>query len=251
MPNILIERNGPLTTFIINRPQVRNALDTPTARELGAALLAFDQDPEQKVGVITGAEGTFCAGGDLNEMADAADYIPWAGHPDGPCANLLSKPLIAAVEGYATAGGVGVALRCDIRIAGEGAIFGIFCRRWGVPMSDGTTVRLPRLIGQGRALHMLLTGEPVPAPKALEWGLITEMVPTGSARAAAEEMAIRIAAFPPIAMNSDRTSMYRTFSLDMDDALALETELAEQAKKQEAQSGAQRFRDGEGRHGKF
>src|SRR5919109_749231 len=155
---ILIERNGPVTTIIINRPKSRNALDNEAAHALADALHAFDVDPAAHVAVLTGAGGAFCAGADLKELGSGVDYFPWAGSAEGPLRAALSKPLIAAVEGHACAGGLGVALFCDIRIVDETATFGVFSRRWGVPMSDGTTVRLPRLIGQGRALDMLLTG---------------------------------------------------------------------------------------------
>lgn len=244
---LLVERIGPVTVFTIDRRQARNALDDPTARALGAALADFDADDGQRVGVLTGAGGAFCAGADLKAMA--ADYVAWAGDPEGPNAAILSKPLIAAVEGHAVAGGLGVALRCDIRIADETAVFGVFCRRFGVPMSDGTTVRLPRIIGQGRALHMLLTGEAVDARKALDWGLVTEVVPKGEARAAAIAMAERLAQFPQLAMRSDRLSALQQHDFGLTEAFANEKRLAEDAKRAEALGGAARFAGGEGRHG--
>lgn len=244
---LLVDRQGPVTVFTINRPQARNALDDPTARALGRALAAFDADDEQRAGVLTGAGGAFCAGADLKAMAP--EYVAWAGDPDGPNAAVLSKPLIAAVEGHAVAGGLGVALRCDVRIADETAVFGVFCRRFGVPMSDGTTVRLPRIVGQGRALHMLLTGEPVDAAKALDWGLVTEVVPKGQARAAAVAMAERLARFPQLAMRSDRLSALQQYDFDLTAAFANEKRLAEDAKRAEALDGAARFAGGEGRHG--
>ncbi|ANK82853.1 MAG: enoyl-CoA hydratase [Rhizobiales bacterium NRL2] len=244
---LLVEREGPVTVFTINRPQARNALDDPTARALGRALAEFDADGEQRAGVLTGAGGAFCAGADLKAMAP--DYVAWAGDPEGPNAAVLSKPLIAAVEGHAVAGGLGVALRCDVRIADETAVFGVFCRRFGVPMSDGTTVRLPRIVGQGRALHMLLTGEPVDAAKALEWGLVTQVVAKGEARAAAVAMAERLATFPQLAMRSDRLSALQQYDFDLADAFANEKRLAEAAKRAEALDGAARFAGGQGRHG--
>lgn len=244
---LLVEREGPVTVFTINRPQARNALDDPTARALGRALAEFDADSEQCAGVLTGAGGAFCAGADLKAMAP--DYVAWAGDPEGPNAAVLSKPLIAAVEGHAVAGGLGVALRCDVRIADETAVFGVFCRRFGVPMSDGTTVRLPRIVGQGRALHMLLTGEPVDARTALEWGLVTEVVAKGRARAAAVAMAERLAKFPQLAMRSDRLSALQQYDFDLDAAFANEKRLAEAAKRAEALDGAARFAGGQGRHG--
>jgi 1,4-dihydroxy-2-naphthoyl-CoA synthase len=154
---ILTERSGPVTTIVINRPKSKNALDNEAAHGLAAALKAFEADVDARVGVLTGAGGAFCAGADLKELGGGTDYFPWAGSTEGPLRAPLSKPVIAAVEGHACAGGLGVALFCDIRIVDETAVFGVFSRRWGVPMSDGTTVRLPRIIGQGRALDMLLT----------------------------------------------------------------------------------------------
>jgi enoyl-CoA hydratase len=245
---LLIDRQGPVTIFTINRPQARNALDDPTARALGRALAAFDCDAEARVGVLTGTGGAFCAGADLKALS--ANYVAWAGDADGPCAATLSKPLIAAVEGHAVAGGLGVALRCDMRIASETAVFGVFCRRFGVPMSDGTTVRLPRVIGQGRALHMLLTGEAVSAEKALDWGLATEVVAPGKALARAVEMAEQLARFPQVAMNSDRLSSIEQWNFpNLEHAFSNEKQLAEAAKKAEAVDGAGRFALGEGRHG--
>lgn len=244
---LLVEREGPVTVFTINRPQARNALDDPTARALGRALAEFDANGEQRAGVLTGAGGAFCAGADLKAMAP--DYVAWAGDPEGPNAAVLSKPLIAAVEGHAVAGGLGVALRCDVRIADETAVFGVFCRRFGVPMSDGTTVRLPRIVGQGRALHMLLTGEPVDAVKALEWGLVTQVVAKGEARAAAVAMAEQLAKFPQLAMRSDRLSALQQYDFGLADAFANEKRLAEAAKRAEALEGAARFAGGQGRHG--
>src|SRR3979409_992662 len=155
---ILVETAGPVTTLIINPPQAKNALDNEAARALGAAFKAFEADAEARVAVLTGAGGAFCAGADLKELGSGTDYFPWAGSEDGPLHEPLSKPVIAAVEGHACAGGLGVALFCDIRIVDDTAVFGVFSRRWGVPMREGTTGRLPPLLGQGRALEMLLTG---------------------------------------------------------------------------------------------
>lgn len=245
---LIVETDGPVAIFTINRPQARNALDDPTARALGEALAAFDGDDVLQAGVLTGANGAFCAGADLKALAP--DYVAWAGDEEGPCARELSKPLIAAVEGHAVAGGLGVALRCDMRIADETAIFGVFCRRFGVPMSDGTTVRLPRVVGQGRALHMLLTGEPVDARRALEWGLVTEVTGKGLARTRAVEVAHQLCRFPQIAMRSDVRSAKEQWNFDsIPDAFANEKRLAEAAKQQEAVSGAGRFAGGQGRHG--
>ncbi|WP_454056414.1 crotonase/enoyl-CoA hydratase family protein [Cupriavidus sp. Marseille-Q8015] len=245
---ILTETNGAVTTIVINRPAVRNALDREATVALGAALRAFEADDTAKVAVLCGAGGAFCAGADLKELAGGAQYDAWAG-ADGPLSRPASKPVIAAVAGHACAGGLGLALWCDIRIAEESAAFAVLSRRWGVPMSDGTTVRLPRLIGTSLALDMLLTARMVSAQEALQMGLATRVVPDGTARAAAETLAATIAAFPQIAMNSDRASVYRQEGETMPDALALEAELAERAKHVEAQAGASRFAAGLGRHG--
>ncbi len=179
---ILVAREGPVTTVTINRPEVRNALDNDAARGLGRALRDFDADDGQLVAVLSGVDGAFCAGADLKQVAGAADYVAWAGDTEGPTHPTLSKPVIAAVAGHAVAGGLGIALWCDIRIVDDSSVFGVFCRRWGVPMSDGTTVRLPRLIGQARALDMLITGRGVGADEALEWGLATRKGPLGQTR---------------------------------------------------------------------
>src|SRR5215471_16020600 len=227
-PKILVEAAGPITTIVLNRPEVRNALDNEAAHALASALKAFETDAEARVAVLTGAGGAFCAGADLKELGAGTDYFPWAGSDEGPLRAPLSKPLIAAIEGHACAGGLGVALFCDIRIVDDTAVFGVFSRRWGVPMSDGTTVRLPRIVGQGRALDMLLTG-----------------------RAEAEKLAAEIAAFPIIAMTSDRQSAYESFDRDQQAAIRREMELPLAARRQESQKGAARFAQGEGRHGKF
>lgn len=248
---IRIETKGPVTTIIINRPEVRNALDQESSDLLAQAFRAFEADDSQRVAVVTGAGGAFCAGADLKETATRVDYKAWAGHPEGPFHAPLSKPLIAAVEGHAVAGGMGLALYCDIRIADASAVFGIFCRRWGVPMSDGTTVRLPRVIGLGPALDMMLTGRPVSAQEALSMGLVTRVVPDGTTRAAAEELAQQIADFPQIAMLSDRESVYAQQGKTDAEAIHFEMLAAEEAKQKEAQAGAARFADGEGRHGTF
>ncbi|WP_334129298.1 crotonase/enoyl-CoA hydratase family protein [Sneathiella sp.] len=248
---IITETNGPVTTIIINRPDVRNALDQEASDLLAKAFKAFEADDSQKVAVVTGAGGAFCAGADLKETAKRTDYKAWAGHPDGPFHKPLAKPLIGAIAGHACAGGMGLALFCDIRIAEESAVFGIFCRRWGVPMSDGTPTRLPRVIGMGRALEMMLTGRPVSAEEALSWGLVSRVVAEGQARAAAEEMARQIAEFPQIAMLSDRHSVYAQEGLTDLAAITLEMHAAEEAKQREAQAGAARFAAGQGRHGSF
>lgn len=250
-PKILVEAQGPMITIIINRPQARNALDNEAAHGLAAALRAFDTDAEARVAVLTGAGGAFCAGADLKELGSGTDYFPWAGSDLGPLRAPLSKPVIAAIEGHACAGGLGVALFCDIRIVDDTATFGVFSRRWGVPMSDGTTVRLPRIVGQGRAMDMLLTGRAVDADEAIAIGLATRKVARGTTRAEAEALARRIAGFPPIAMTSDRQSAYESFDRDEASAIRREMELSLEARRRESQSGAARFAQGEGRHGQF
>jgi enoyl-CoA hydratase len=247
---ILVEKRGPVTTIVINRPEVRNALDREATDALGAALRAFESDDDSRVAVIYGDSGTFCAGADLKELASGVAYDAWAGE-DGPLSRPLSKPVIAAVAGHACAGGLGLALWCDLRLAEESASFAVLSRRWGVPMSDGTTVRLPRLIGTGRALEMLLTARVVPAAEAVQMGLATRVVPDGTARAAAEALALTISEFPQIAMRSDRQSAYQQEGLTMPDALQLEDELAREAKRIEAHVGAARFTAGAGRHGQL
>jgi len=248
---ILLETQGPVTTVIINRPEVRNALDNDAALGLGRALRDFDADESQLAAVPTGTGGAFCAGADLKAVADSVEYVAWAGDPEGPTNPTLSKPVIAAVEGHAVAGGLGIALWCDIRLVDETAVFGAFCRRWGVPMSDGTTVRLPRLIGAARALDMLITGRGVATDEAIDWGLATRRASKGETRQAAEELAYQIAAFPQIAMRSDRMSAYRQAGQSLADAVAEEKVLSQAAKAAEAQAGAARFAAGEGRHGDF
>jgi enoyl-CoA hydratase len=249
MSKIEVERDGPVTTIIINRPEARNALDLEATELLHNAFIDFERDDGAAVAVLWGAGGTFSAGADLREMADkGAVYKPWAG-TDGPLSHPLSKPLIAAVEGHAVAGGLGLALYCDMRVASETAIFGVFCRRFGVPMSDGTTVRLPRLIGTGRALDMLNTGRPVDAFDAKTMGLADRVEPTGHARNGAEAIARHMAEFPQVAMRADRWSALNQAGLPLAEALAKEAEGAEEAKRLEATAGAARFSGGAGRSG--
>lgn len=251
MPKILIERDGPVTVIVMNRPEVRNALDNEAIGLLGEAFQAFDRDEEARVAVLNGAEGAFCAGADLKEMSHGANYEAWAGSDGGTLRAPLSKPVIAAVEGHACAGGLGVALYCDLRVADETAVFGVFSRRWGVPMSDGTTVRLPRLVGMSNALDMLLTGRAIGADEAKQMGLANYVVPKGQARAEAIALAKKMAEFPQIAMRSDRNSAYTQLGLPLDDAVLEDARLAQAAKEMEAQSGAARFAAGAGRHGAF
>jgi enoyl-CoA hydratase len=249
MRKILIETAGPVTTLIIHRPEVRNALDREATEQLDEAIRRFEADPDARVAVLWGSGGHFCAGADLKELAQGVHYAPWAGSENGPLRAPASKPVIAAVAGYACAGGLGVALWCDLRVAEETATFAVLSRRWGVPMSDGTTVRLPRLIGESRALDMLLTARKVGALEAERIGLVNRVVPHGQARTAAEALAREIAAFPPIATLSDRRSLHDQAGLSLQAAIAHEAALSVAAREQEAQSGAQRFASGAGRHG--
>jgi enoyl-CoA hydratase len=204
-PNaVRVERNGPVTTIIIDRPSRKNAVDSLTAAKLTAAFQAFEKDDSALVAVLWGAGGTFCAGADLRAVSTGVRMnavLPVEGDnagPMGPSRMALSKPAIAAVSGFAVAGGLELSLLCDMRVAEEDAVFGVFCRRWGVPLIDGGTVRLPRVIGEGRALDLILTGRPVPAAEALAMGLANRVVPKGQARAAAEQLAAEIARFPNV-----------------------------------------------------
>jgi len=234
----------------INRPEVRNALDNETADALTYALRVFDNHEEMRVAVLTGASGHFCAGADLKALASGEDYRPWAGDIDGPCHDILSKPVIAAVAGFACAGGLGIALRCDLRVVETSATFAVLSRRWGVPMTDGTTVRLPRLVGSGRALDMLLTARKVTGPEAIDIGLADRLTPDGEALATAIDLAREIAEFPQIAMRSDRLSAIRQWDLPEADAIAQEMLLATEARQLEARDGASKFASGAGRHGR-
>ena len=248
-PKLLTRNDGPVAVITINRPEVRNALDNETAAALTRALRDFDRDPDLAVAVLTGAGGHFCAGADLKELAGGREYKPWAGDPDGPCHDILSKPVIAAVAGYACAGGLGIALRCDLRVAEETATFAVLSRRWGVPMSDGTTVRLPRLVGAGRALDMLLTARKVTGTEAVAMGLADRVVPEGQALALRSNWRKRSRRFRKSPMRSDRMSAIRQWNLSEQEAIALETELSIEARRKEAQAGANRFASGAGRHG--
>src|SRR5579875_622677 len=221
---VQIERNGPVTTVIINRPEVRNAVDRQTAEELADAFRVFERDPDARVGVLAGAGGHFCAGADLKAFATSEGnrVEPDGDGPMGPTRMLLGKPVIASIAGYAVAGGLELALWCDLRVMEEDAVVGVFCRRWGVPLIDGGTVRLPRLIGLSRALDLILTGRPVDANEALAMGLANRVVPKGQARAAAEALAEQIAAFPPTTMRNDRKSAHESLALPLGAALANE-----------------------------
>jgi enoyl-CoA hydratase len=256
MAKVLVERDGPVTIVSINRfAEARNAVDPETAILLREAFLAFDADETASVAVFAGVGGTFCAGYDLKSAATGTGGVarqgPGKDGPMGPSRLLLSKPVIGAIEGYAVAGGLELALWCDMRVASESAIFGVFCRRWGVPLIDGGTVRLPRLIGHARALDMILTGRPVEAREALDWGLANRLVPTGEARAEAVKLAHALTRFPQACLRSDRLSSYEQWDLATVEALNNEHARGMPALLREAQSGAARFAAGKGRGGGF
>src|ERR1700748_617401 len=249
---VRIERHGPVTTVILNRPEARNAVNGPTANGLFEAFEKFDRDDTASVAVLWGDHGTFCAGADLKAFGTPhANAVHREGPgPMGPTRLVLGKPVIAAVAGHAVAGGLELALWCDLRVAEEDAVFGVFCRRWGVPLIDGGTVRLPRLIGVSRAMDMVLTGRGVGAQEALALGLVNRAVPVGSSRAAAEELAGRLAEFPQTCMREDRLSLLEQDGLD--EAAAMGNELRHGlVSLQEVQAGLERFRGGAGRPGVF
>lgn len=258
MAKVAIDKEGPVTIVAIDRfAEARNAVDPETAVLLREAFLAFDADAGQSVAILTGRGGAFCAGYDLKVTArrtppvDVPLYDAKGPGPMGPTRHLLSKPVIAAVEGYAVAGGLELALWCDMRVASETAKFGVFCRRWGVPLVDGGTVRLPRLIGHSRALDMILTGREVGAREALEWGLANRVVPQGQALTEAIALAQQLARFPQTCLRSDRRSSYEQWGLDVGQALVNEAERGLPALQAEARSGAARFAGGKGRGGSF
>ncbi|MCA2201914.1 crotonase/enoyl-CoA hydratase family protein [Streptomyces griseoincarnatus] len=246
------ERRGAVTTVVLSRPEARNAVDGPTAAELADAFRAFEEDDEARVAVVWGEGGTFCAGADLKALGtERANRVTEDGDgPMGPTRLRLSKPVIAAVSGHAVAGGLELALWCDLRVAEEDAVFGVFCRRWGVPLIDGGTVRLPRLIGTSRAMDMILTGRPVPAAEAYAMGLANRVVPVGRARAEAEELAASLARFPQACLRSDRVSVLEQEGLGEEEALAAELRYGS-AVLAESLEGAARFASGAGRHGVF
>ncbi|WP_406817077.1 crotonase/enoyl-CoA hydratase family protein [Mycobacterium sp. M23085] len=247
---VRIERNGPVTTVIIDRPAARNAVNRPTAAALHAAFEEFDRDDTASVAVLWGEGGTFCAGADLKAFGtpDANAVHRTGPGPMGPTRMVLSKPVIAAVSGYAVAGGLELAVWCDLRVAEEDAVFGVFCRRWGVPLIDGGTVRLPRLIGHSRAMDMILTGRAVAADEALAIGLANRVVPKGQARQAAEELAAQLAALPQQCLRSDRLSALHQWGTTESDALDFEFASISRVAA-EANEGAGRFAAGAGRHG--
>ena len=246
---VRIEREGAITIVILDRPAARNAVDRPTAEALADAFRAFDADDSARVGVLYG-EHTFCAGADLKAMVAGTPnrIAPDGDGPMGPSRMVLGKPVIAAIAGHAVAGGLELALWCDLRIAEADAVLGVFCRRFGVPLIDGGTIRLPRLIGLSRALDLILTGRAVRADEALAFGLVNRVVEPGQALVAAKELAHQLAALPQAALRADRTSAYLQHDLPLEAALAQELELGSRALA-EALEGAGRFTAGAGRHG--
>jgi enoyl-CoA hydratase len=254
MAGVHTEVDGPVLVVTIDRPEARNAVDGPTATALVESFAAFDADDDLAVAVLTGAHGAFCAGADLKGVADGRGNRIDAGMdrpgPMGPTRMALSKPVIAAVEGHAVAGGLELAIWCDLRVVAADAIFGVYCRRWGVPLVDGGTVRLPRLVGHGRAMDMILTGRAVGADEALRIGLADRVVEPGEALAAAVGLAKELAALPQVCMRSDRSSAIEQWSLDHAGAMAFETERGlEVIRSGESQAGAARFAAGAGRGG--
>ena len=254
MSTVRFETDGPVAIVTIDRPHVRNAVDGPTAAELAAAFRRFDAEPALAAAVLTGAGGTFCAGADLKAVA--------AGHgnrvtvdgdgPMGPSRMLLSKPVVAAVEGHAVAGGLELAIWCDLCVAARDAVFGVYCRRWGVPLIDGGTIRLSRRLGHSHALDLILTGRGVSGEEARIMGLANRLVEPGAALASAVALAKQLAAFPQHCLRSDRLSSYRQWDLAFEDALVEETRLGLAViASGDTAAGAQRFAAGAGRHGSF
>lgn len=253
MSAVRSRREGPVTVIALSRPEARNAVDRPTALALADAFRAFDADDEARVAVFHGENGAFCAGADLKAIADESRrnrLDPDGDGPMGPSRMLLGKPVIAAVSGHAVAGGLELALWCDLRIVERSAVLGVFCRRFGVPLIDGGTVRLPRLIGLSRALDLILTGRAVSADEAFSMGLANRLVEDGEALAAAMELARELAAFPQTCMRNDRLSAYEQFGMSLPDAMRNEFEIGLRTiATGETDAGADRFASGAGRHG--
>ena len=249
---VRVERDGPVTTVVLDRPEARNAVDGPTAAALADAFREFDADENAAVAVLYGDHGTFCAGADLKAVGtETGNRVDQAGDgPMGPTRIRLGKPVIAAISGHPVAGGLELALWCDLRVAAEDAVLGVFCRRWGVPLIDGGTVRLPRLIGTSRAMDLTLTGRPVDATEALASGLVNRVVPAGTEREAAEALARDIAAFPQACLRHDRLSLLEQEGMEEQDAMAGELRHGLASLEQVAE-GLARFRGGAGRHGSF
>ena len=254
METVLVRERGPILIVTINRPEARNAVDAPTAHALADAFRRFDTEDTLRVGILTGAGGTFCAGADLKGVSEGrGNRLGEDGDgPMGPSRMLLSKPVIAAVEGHAVAGGLELAIWCDLRVAARDAVFGVYCRRFGVPLVDGGTVRLPRLIGHSNALDMILTGRGVSGEDALRMGLANRLVEKGEAEAGAIELAGQICQFPQTCMRSDRLSSYEQWSLPLAEAMRNEFRRGKHViDSGETIDGAKRFAAGEGRHGRF
>ena len=249
--SVRIEHDGPVTTVVLDRPHARNAVDGRTAQALADAFRAFDADDTQHVAVLYGAGGTFCAGADLKAVGTPeGNRVDEDGDgPMGPTRLRLGKPVIAAIEGYAVAGGLELALWCDLRVVATDATLGVFCRRWGVPLIDGGTVRLPRLIGTGRAMDLVLTGRPVGADEALRIGLADRVVPAGAARAEAEALAHQLSALPQECLRQDRLSLLEQDGLSEEDAMRNELRHGLVSLGADALDGAARFASGAGRHG--
>jgi enoyl-CoA hydratase len=240
-----------VSTVLLDRPAVRNAVDGPTAHTLTEVFREFDEDPTAAVAVLHGEGGTFCSGADLKALGTPrGNDAESPSGPMGPTRLRLSKPVIAAVSGHAVAGGLELALWCDLRVADSDAVFGVFSRRWGVPLIDGGTVRLPRLIGASRAMDLILTGRPVLADEALAIGLVNRVVPTGTSRSAAEALALELASFPQVCLRQDRLSLLEQEGLPEEAALAGELEHG-RISLTEVEKGLRRFQSGEGRHGRF
>ncbi|RRO13158.1 crotonase/enoyl-CoA hydratase family protein [Saccharopolyspora rhizosphaerae] len=251
--SIRVETRERVTTVVLARPERRNSVDGPMAAELAHAFKAFDADPDADVAVLHGEGGTFCAGANLKALGtDEMNVLSEDGDgPMGPTRLTLSKPVIAAVEGHAVAGGLELTLWCDLRVAASDAVFGVFCRRWGVPLVDGGTVRLPRLIGTSRALDMVLTGRPVEAAEALDFGLANRVVEPGSSREAAEYLARQLTRFPQTCLRNDRRSVHEQFGRSESEAMAFEYAVGVESYTSDGVGGAARFASGEGRHGTF
>lgn len=250
--SVTVHKEGPVTTVLLSRPRRRNAVDGPTAAALADAFRTFDDDPEAAVAILHGEGGVFCAGADLKAVGTPQGnrVEPDGDGPMGPTRLRLSKPVIAAIAGHAVAGGLELALWCDLRVAEQDAVLGVFCRRWGVPLIDGGTFRLPRLIGTSRAMDLVLTGRPVGADEALSMGLVNRVVPPGESLRAAQELALSLTRLPQRCMREDRLSLLEQEGLDEAHAFAVELEHARRSLA-EVQSGLERFRSRAGRHGAF
>ncbi len=255
MKNITIQKENHTTIILINRPEVKNAVDGQTAQELADAFRAYEEDDDSYVAILGGLGDTFCAGADLKAVASgngSNKTEPTGDGPMGPSRMLLSKPVIAAISGYAVAGGLELALWCDLRVMEKSAIMGVFCRRWGVPLIDGGTIRLPRLIGMSRAMDLILTGRPVKSEEALQIGLANRVVADGAALNVAKKLAEQLSAFPQRCMRNDRMSTYEQWNLPLETALTNEFRKGiETINSKETVIGATRFASGKGRHGNF